>query len=454
MLCHPESRRRMESPQEILLQVWTFAALALGTSLVALGLWLSQRRRPLFPPQRYRAVPWTGLELTILLLLVFAAIPYLVQAILDRSGFFAWLYGANFRIADLANGAPQADPLAQARVAMWHNLFTCPLQIICIPTLLRLGSGTMPYQLGLTTHRWRANVVLGFLAWLLLTPVVHGLYFLVNSIYLFWQGIRPESHPIDFLARHRPSSTELGVLVFLVVVLAPIAEELIFRGLLLNWLATRPWGGQLAMAGSLAIAYNQSPAWAGIWPMVFVLAMVPGFVYVSVATWSWLPDPDATRAIYGTGLLFAVFHTSVWPSPIPLFVLGLGLGYLAHRSQSLVGPMVLHGLFNAVSAVTFFYAAPEPPPRPNGTDATSAVQRLPSLSTVNGVPGSWLPRRTYPSAIAVPNRGDRTDEVTDPTSTPSRNSLAPWAAAFSLPSLRPTSDRFTWPYVWMRATVS
>jgi membrane protease YdiL (CAAX protease family) len=434
----------MESPPEHLLLLRSFAVLVLGSSPVALVLWLSMRRRALFAPQRYRFVPWSGLELAILLLLIFVGIPAIIQGILDRSGFFTWLYGANFRIPDLANGAPQADPLAQARVLMWHNLFAYPLQIMCIPVLLRLASGTRPYQLGLTTHRWRSNVVLGCLAWLFVTPVVYGLNFLVNEIYLR-QGIKPQSHPIDFLARHQPSTTELGILVFLAVVFAPIAEELIFRGLLLNWLATRPWGGQLAMAGSLAIAYTQSPAWAGIWPMVFVLAMVPGFVYVSVATWSWLPDPDATRAIYGTALLFAAFHTSVWPSPIPLLVLGLGLGYLAYRTQSLIGPMVLHALFNAVSAVTFFYPVPEPPPPPNGNDATSAVQLLPSLATVNDVPGSWLPRRTYPSAMAVPNRSDRTDEVTYPTSVPSRNSLAPWGATFSLASFRPTSERFTWP---------
>ena len=42
-------------------------------------------------------------------------------------------------------------------------------------------------------------------------------------------------------------------------------------------------------------------------------------------------------AIYGTSLLFAAMHSGVWPSPIALFVLGLGLGWLAYRTRSLVG---------------------------------------------------------------------------------------------------------------------
>jgi len=44
-------------------------------------------------------------------------------------------------------------------------------------------------------------------------------------------------------------------------------------------------------------------------------------------------------------------HSSVWPSPIPLFVLGLGLGWLAMRTRGVFVPVIVHGLFNAVSAV-------------------------------------------------------------------------------------------------------
>jgi membrane protease YdiL (CAAX protease family) len=39
-------------------------------------------------------------------------------------------------------------------------------------------------------------------------------------------------------------------------------------------------------------------------------------------------------------------------------VLAVGLGYLYLRTRSLVGPVVVHGLFNAVSAVYLLIGGP------------------------------------------------------------------------------------------------
>jgi membrane protease YdiL (CAAX protease family) len=57
------------------------------------------------------------------------------------------------------------------------------------------------------------------------------------------------------------------------------------------------------------------------------------------------------RGIYASAALFALVHAGVWPSPIPLFFLGLGLGWLAVRTRGILVPVIVHGLFNAVSAV-------------------------------------------------------------------------------------------------------
>jgi len=48
-------------------------------------------------------------------------------------------------------------------------------------------------------------------------------------------------------------------------------------------------------------------------------------------------------------------HSFAWLSPVALFVLALGLGWLAYRMRSLAGPIVLHGLFNAVSCAPLFW---------------------------------------------------------------------------------------------------
>jgi membrane protease YdiL (CAAX protease family) len=74
---------------------------------------------------------------------------------------------------------------------------------------------------------------------------------------------------------------------------------------------------------------------------------VPG--YLLLPYFVRMPTREA-QALYATALLFAAFHASVWPTPVPLFVLGLGLGWLAWRTQSLTGPFFVHALFNAVAS--------------------------------------------------------------------------------------------------------
>jgi membrane protease YdiL (CAAX protease family) len=64
------------------------------------------------------------------------------------------------------------------------------------------------------------------------------------------------------------------------------------------------------------------------------------------------------RAIWASSALFAAVHANVWPSPVPLVVLAVGLGYLYVRTRTLVGPVVVHGLFNAVSAVYLLLGGP------------------------------------------------------------------------------------------------
>ena len=54
--------------------------------------------------------------------------------------------------------------------------------------------------------------------------------------------------------------------------------------------------------------------------------------------------------------LFAT--TSVWPSPVPLLLLALGLGYLAYRAQSLAAPMLIHALFNGFNCVLILVTRP------------------------------------------------------------------------------------------------
>jgi membrane protease YdiL (CAAX protease family) len=396
------------------------------------------REGRLFPPQRFPAVPWGGIEVIGVLFLVYMFWPLLVYQGLQGAGFFTLLYGPAPSAADTTpeaegiapgGGEPKdaaaeqedgARSLRRAREELWVAVLAFPFQVASVVGLLSLASGTRPWQLGLTTDRFGRNVLLGFLGWLVLAPLTFSLNVAVILIYYWLTEVKAEEHPLTHLLRTTPASHEAVLVLLGAACTAPVLEELIFRGLLLRWFASRRWGGMVALTMAFALALVQrwpkmATGWqlsklAGAgreaWALVFVLVMVPGYWLVcrvagtlarrrwqghsfdlpaewppredtsaiqappleptsvtgaqpplaaSVAPAVWdantqsLPMARAAGAIYATSLLFAAAHSFAWPSPVSLFVLALGLGYLAYRTQSLVAPIVLHALFNGTS---------------------------------------------------------------------------------------------------------
>ena len=72
-------------------------------------------------------------------------------------------------------------------------------------------------------------------------------------------------------------------------------------------------------------------------------------------------NANATLAIYGTAMLFAIVHSPNWPAPLALFPMGLALGWLSRRTQSLVGPIAFHAMFNLTSFIALYGMAMSPP---------------------------------------------------------------------------------------------
>jgi membrane protease YdiL (CAAX protease family) len=340
-------------PQDVLDRWPTALAGVLLYLGVVCAAWAVGRR--LLPPPRQRAVPWTGFEICAALFLVYVLWVPLVAQVLLSTGLGEWLYGR-----DLIEAArSSADKSALMRISLLAGTLAFPFQVLTIIALLRLGSGTQPYQLGLTTSRLGRNVLLGVLGALILTPPVLALNILVTGLLGQLSGGKGiTEHPLTQLSRSLPSG-EFVLIVLSAVVAAPVLEELIFRGLLLRSLARFRWGGSVAMGlallwagwfSALQLPDARGLGWAArlqaLGPVLFVLAMMPAFAWVSRDRRS-----PFGSALYGTSLLFAVSHSFAWPSPVALFVLALGLGWLAQRTQSLVGPIGLHGLFNSVACV-------------------------------------------------------------------------------------------------------
>jgi membrane protease YdiL (CAAX protease family) len=390
----------MESLAASLLLLLALVVLTGPIILAGLLVWwqLPPEQRWLLPPQRHRAVPWHGIDV-LFAFVVQTFLRDLVLAALRHSGFFQMIYGHDL-------------PLRDPHAAVWAAALAMPLQLLLILAELRRLRGVKLYQVGLTFRNFARNVVAGYLVWMLFTPLVLTLYALVS------QRMSPEEHSLFRIARDKPEVVDWVVLFFSAVVAAPLIEELVFRGILLPWLSRASAGTQvvvacftLMIAGFLGLREHRG------WdpgPLVFAAGMLPGYWLVpwtlrvlraprrpppapvpavipeEIASPPLLPDtgiqasealpmppplmemkpirlaairplvPDreanAARAIYGSSLLFAAFHSTVWPSPIPLLVLAMGLGWLAYRTQSLVAPMVLHGLFNALPCVLLLVA--------------------------------------------------------------------------------------------------
>ena len=368
---------------ELLVAMLALAALTLVSSGTVGWLWRRlDLASQLLPAQRERVVPWGGIEV-VAAIFIWILIVGMADVVLTKSGWYDYLYGPEF--------VKRTDLLSMARRNLWALVMGVPFQVASIVLLFKAISDAQPYQFGLTSHRCGRNVLLGFVVWLSLTPPVLLIQVLSTIVYksLFQET---DQHGFQEMAR---SPSEWLLVLLGAAVAAPIAEEFLFRGVIQRFLMHRWWGGDVALAGAYVLAILSR--WPGLrdavnasdyaqllieaQPALFVLAMLA--VYV-VARRRW-PSPMA-RTLYGVALLFAAAHSAVWPSPVPLFLLALGLGWLAQRTQSLVAPMVLHGLFNLVGVVLLLVVQSEEPAK--GKAEMTPPARPAAVSTSSLVPGS------------------------------------------------------------------
>jgi membrane protease YdiL (CAAX protease family) len=138
---------------------------------------------------------------------------------------------------------------------------------------------------------WRSiglGVVLALPAW-----IGAQLLALIGTRLLELVDLRPE----EGVAEAAISLVDPIVLVIALVVVAPIAEETFFRG----------------------IVYN-----------------------------AWLREFGIRRAIIGSAALFALIHTSIFLI-LPIFGLGIALAVLYQRTGSLPAAMAMHATFNGIT---------------------------------------------------------------------------------------------------------
>src|SRR5262249_53385556 len=131
---------------------------------------------------------------------------------------------------------------------------------------------TRPKRLGLRLGQWRRSLYLGYACYVVVTPIVFGLNLLAEWLYRR-VNVTVVRHPLQELAQQEPRLGPLLLVTLVAIVLAPLAEELLFRGVMLPWLGRRWWGGWAAMAGSIVWGFAAYGETGNRAPLAFALAV-------------------------------------------------------------------------------------------------------------------------------------------------------------------------------------
>lgn len=358
------------------LLVWCLLAVLVGVPVGAINA-LTPRKADdsLWGPQRVRAAPWRLMD-AALAAVVFVGLDYVGATLFGvrspervlaatlrgetQCEAAAGMPGGGFSstLPLLRSAATYALEAAdQARRQVWAVAVTRPIQFIALLLLFTVVAGGRTYQLGLTLRRWPRVLLAAYLVWLVITPLAKLAFWLLLQIET------PKAHPVDTLLRFSDTLDSWGLVLFTVLISAPLLEELLFRGFAQQIMVNSPEVADLTLLAVLIgiIVSGTTQVWeegslrTG-WPIVLLIGTGAGYLGFERLMQRWLPRPGAARAIYATSVLFALVHSSHWPTPIPLFFLSLGLGYLGYRTQSLLGPLVVHSLFNLTTIAELYSA--------------------------------------------------------------------------------------------------
>lgn len=323
------------------------AALAVPVALVALAV---RPREPLLPRWKPWRVPWNGFEVVVTFLVVAFVVPSLVHGLLVGSGFFPALYGDTFPPPNASVTDPDQLHDANTLRMLWAGALALPLQLAALGFALRARYPAWePQVIGHGSLAGKVALAVG--AWLVVTPVVLGLNAAVNAISQ-QQGVQPETHALARFAGR--SALDQALFVLEACASAPLREEVLLRGLLLAWCVGRmhvPGAGVslvtaarpgFVMLAAVALTARGANTGAQVFAGVLVV------VFLALCKWKQT-GARRSRGVFATAAFFALMHP-VWPNPVALFVLGLALGWLAVRTNGVLVPVLVHALFNAVSA--------------------------------------------------------------------------------------------------------
>jgi membrane protease YdiL (CAAX protease family) len=341
-----------EQTQQLYLLASAWLWLALPIAVVGgLAWWLCPK--PIC--WRRSATPWGYFDVPIILAMM-VLVPALCLSLIKEANWWrpsvetppSQLVETLAPILGTGAAVQYANNLSeQHTMMMWAKILACVMTFMMVALLLHLTGRDWS---SVSRMSLLGQIALSCGLWLFATPLVMltnlGCNWVVEQL-----GQSPDTHP---LTRVGIGETNIQKLLFILsaCVCTPLVEEFVFRNLLINW-ATKskpnPW---IILGIATAFVLLLLPdLGSSFGPQGFLICGWLGLVLIQkLGNRLHLPI-RTSAAIWSSAILFGAVHVTVWPTPIPLTLLGLFLGYLALRTGSWLGCAVTHGLFNGISTL-------------------------------------------------------------------------------------------------------
>ena len=165
--------------------------------------------RALLPTNSPRVVPWGGGS-------VLAGLLAMISVSVGVSAAYAAVTGRD-------------SQTSQLDVMLMSALINSALLVV-VPLILRRTARARAEDFGLAWDRLRQDARAGFLAFLLIAPIVYGVQVLAVQI---WER---NEHPLELMMLENFTGPVAILAIVSAVILAPAVEELMFRGLFQGWL--------------------------------------------------------------------------------------------------------------------------------------------------------------------------------------------------------------------------
>jgi membrane protease YdiL (CAAX protease family) len=305
----------------------SLAILTFITSAIFAGAFVSwmivgtrlRRREPLLQYEPRRPVPWNGVDLLLVI-----AILVLTQFVLVNGAV---------GIAGITLPKDPTQYSTKEQTVLLVSQFAASLTaLILAVAILRRRTAATAADFGVGLRRLPYDASCGLVAFGAVAPVVFLLQVLLTKVI-------PYEHPVINLIEKQPSVPVLAMMTLSAVVIAPVVEEFLFRGLLQGWLEKlensliRKNGNESnGESDSLEDSACDATTDNAVVARVALYGFSPGFVPVVISS-----------------LLFALMHYGHGPAIIPLFLFALVLGYLYRQTHRLAPSILVHLLLNGIS---------------------------------------------------------------------------------------------------------